>query len=74
MLPVSLTQMANLPLVLTIPAVPVAKFATGVIGTGVKFATGVIGTGVKFATGVVDNGSKIFLLGSLKKNLKQKIS
>jgi hypothetical protein len=55
--------MENLPLVLKIPAVPVAKFATGVIGNGVKFSTG-----------VVDNGSKIFPPGSLKKNLKQKIS
>jgi hypothetical protein len=46
-----------------IPAVPVAKFAAGVIGTGGKFATGVIDNGGKFATGVVE-----------KKILKQKLS
>jgi hypothetical protein len=34
-----------LPLVSTTPAVPVAKFAAGVVDTGGKFATGVVDTG-----------------------------
>jgi hypothetical protein len=43
-----------LPLVSTTQAVPVAKFATGVIDSGSKFATGVVYTSGKFATGVVN--------------------
>jgi hypothetical protein len=35
----------NLPLVSTIPALPVAKFAAGVIDAGGKFATSVVDTG-----------------------------
>jgi hypothetical protein len=34
-----------LPLVSTTPAVPVAKFAAGVIDTSAKFATAVVDTG-----------------------------
>ncbi len=45
MLPVS-TTLAKL----------VAKFAAGVVDTGVNFAAGVIDTGDKFASGVVDTG------------------
>ncbi len=41
----SLTPEANLPLVSTTTAVPVAKFAAGVIDTRGKFATGVVDTG-----------------------------
>jgi hypothetical protein len=50
--PVSLTQVANLPLVSTTPAVLVAKFVAGVIDTCV------VDTGSKFATGVVDTSGK----------------
>jgi hypothetical protein len=34
-----------LPPVSTTPAIPVAKFAAGVVDTGGKFATGVVDTG-----------------------------
>ncbi len=54
--PVSLTPVANLPLVSTTQGKLVAKFAAGVVDTGGKFAAGVIDTGGKFATGVVDTG------------------
>ncbi len=43
-LPVSLTSVANLPPVSTTPAVPVAKFASGVVDTGGKFTTDVVDT------------------------------
>jgi hypothetical protein len=43
-LPVSLTSVANLPPVSTTPAVPVAKFVSGVVDTGGKFATDVVDT------------------------------
>jgi hypothetical protein len=36
---------ANFPSVATTPAVPVAKFATGVVDACGKFATGVVDTG-----------------------------
>ncbi len=42
--PVSLILVANLPLVSTIPAVPVANFEGDVVDTEGKFATGVIDT------------------------------
>ncbi len=41
-----LIPVENLPPVSTSPAVPVGKFAVGVIDTGVKFATGVVDTSV----------------------------
>ncbi len=50
--PVSLTPVANS----TTPAVPVAKFAAGVIDTVGKRVVGVGDAGGKFATGVVDTG------------------
>jgi hypothetical protein len=50
-----------LPLVSTTPAVPVAKFAAGVLDTGGKFVTGVVDISGKFATDVVDTGSAIHL-------------
>ncbi len=53
-----MTPLANLPLVSTTPAVPVAKFAAGVVENGGKFATGVADTGGKFAAGIVDTGGK----------------
>jgi hypothetical protein len=49
-----LGPLANLPPVSTTPAVPVAKFATGVVYTGGKFDNGVVNTAGKFATCVVD--------------------
>ncbi len=51
-----LGPLANLPPLSTTPAVPVAKFATGVVYTGSKFDTGVVNTAGKFSTGVVDTG------------------
>jgi hypothetical protein len=42
--------------VFTTPAVPVAKFAAGVVDTIGKFSTGEVDTGGKFATGVLDTG------------------
>ncbi len=39
-------------------AVPVAKFAIGVVDTGGKFATGVVDTSGKFSAGIVDTGGK----------------
>jgi len=51
-----LGPLANLPPLSTTPAVPVAKFATGVVYTGGKFDTGVVNTAGKFATGVVETG------------------
>jgi hypothetical protein len=45
---------ANLQQVSTTSALPVEKFAAGVIDTGDKFATGVVDTGSNFATGVID--------------------
>jgi hypothetical protein len=46
-----------LSLVSTTPAVPVEKFAAGVVDTGGKFATGVVDTSSgKFATSAVDTG------------------
>ncbi len=53
---VSLTLVANLPLVSTKPAEPVAKFAAGGVDTGGEFAASVADIGGKFATGVVDTG------------------
>jgi hypothetical protein len=47
-------RVENLPPVSTTPAVPVAKFAAGVVDTRGKFATGVVDTSGKFALGVVD--------------------
>jgi hypothetical protein len=43
--PVSLTSVANLPLVSTTLAKQVAKFAAGVIVAGCKFAISVVDTG-----------------------------
>jgi hypothetical protein len=43
--PVSLTPVANLPLVSTTLVKLVAKFAAGVVDAGGKFATSVIDTG-----------------------------
>ncbi len=43
--PVSLTPVANLPLISTTLAKMVEKFSTGVADTGGKFATGVVDTG-----------------------------
>ncbi len=55
MLPVSLTLVvANLPPVLTTPAVSVAKFAAGVVDTSGEVATGVDDNGSKFVAGVID--------------------
>ncbi len=51
---VSLTSLANLLPVSTTSALPVAKFATGVVDTDGKFATGVVDRGGKFAGDVVD--------------------
>jgi hypothetical protein len=45
LLPVSLTPVANFPLVSTTLAKLVAKFAAGVVDTSCKFATGVVDTG-----------------------------
>jgi hypothetical protein len=53
--PVLLTPVANEK---KTPAVPVAKFAAGVVDTGGKFDTGVVDTGGKFAAGVIDDGGK----------------
>jgi hypothetical protein len=61
-----------LPLVSTTPAVPVAKFAPGVLDTGGKFATGVVDTSGKFSTEVVDTGgasSFANISANLRKNL-----
>jgi hypothetical protein len=41
------------------PAVPVVKFAAGVIVTGGKFSTGVVDTGGKFATGVIETSGAL---------------
>ncbi len=51
-----LGPLANFPPVSTTPAVPVAKFATGVVYSGGKFDTCVVNTAGKFATGVFDTG------------------
>ncbi len=50
----SLTPVANLPLVSTTLAKLLAKFAAGVVDTSGKFAAGVVDTGGNFAAGVVD--------------------
>ncbi len=47
-----------MPPVSTTPALPVAKFAAGVIDTGGNFAAGVVDTGGKFAARVVDTSGK----------------
>ncbi len=60
-LPVSTTQVANLPSLTT----PSANFATGtagVVDTGGKFGTGVNNTGGKFATVIYDTSGKFSLL------------
>ncbi len=53
---VSLTLVANLPLVSTTLAELMAKFAAGGVDTGGEFAASVDDIGDKFATGVVDTG------------------
>jgi hypothetical protein len=53
-----------LPLVLTTPAVQVAKFGAGVVDNGGKFATSVFDTGGKFAADVFDTGCKHILFAS----------
>ncbi len=54
-----MTPVANLQQVSTTSALPVEKFASGVIDTGDKFATGVVDTGSKFAASAVDTGGKV---------------
>jgi hypothetical protein len=57
----------------TTPAVPLAKFAVGVVDTGGKFATVVVDTGGNFATGVVDTGgapSLVNIYANFRKNSK----
>jgi hypothetical protein len=51
---VSLTPVANFPLVSTTLAKLVAKFAAGVVDNSGKFAASVVDTGGNFATGVID--------------------
>jgi hypothetical protein len=55
--PVSLTAVANLPLVSTLAKL-VAKFAADVIDTGGKFSAGVVDTRGNFTAGVIDTGGK----------------
>jgi hypothetical protein len=65
LLPVLLTPVANLPLVSTMRAKLVAKFAASLIDTGGKFAADVVDTSGKFATGInntSENGGKICCL------------
>jgi hypothetical protein len=80
---VSLTPVENLPLVSTTPAVPVAKFAAGVVDTGGKFTTGTGGAvhlHLRISPRILEKVKMTLMLFSgawgrmiHKKNLTQKI-
>ncbi len=63
--PVSLIPVANLPSILSTPAVQVAIFANGVIDIGCKFATGVADTRAFYTGGALR-------LGNISASVKKK--